>query len=99
MNCSTTSFIVELETDTDEFEFRLANVAGDNIVCSVLQIMSSFLIAAICLNTLKSLGVVMKRGVEDTKQTIEVYVDKSVIEIFFINGGKHTMTNTSSLMT
>jgi len=27
-----------------------------------------------------------------TKQTIEVYVDKSVIEIF-INGGKHTMTS------
>ncbi|CAK2263025.1 hypothetical protein VCRA2112O187_980001 [Vibrio crassostreae] len=37
-------------------------------------------------------GCVRKAPRLSTKQTIEVYVDKSVIEIF-INGGKHTMTS------
>ncbi|CAH7284549.1 Sucrose-6-phosphate hydrolase [Vibrio chagasii] len=88
----TTSFIVELETDTDEFEFRLANVAGDNIVFSATD--NEFILDRSNMSQLyaEEFGCVRKAPRLSTKQTIEVYVDKSVIEIF-INGGKHTMTS------
>ncbi|CAH7284523.1 MULTISPECIES: sucrose-6-phosphate hydrolase [Vibrio] len=92
LELDTTSFIVELETDTDEFEFRLANVAGDNIVFSATD--NEFILDRSNMSQLyaEEFGCVRKAPRLSTKQTIEVYVDKSVIEIF-INGGKHTMTS------
>ncbi|CAH7118579.1 Sucrose-6-phosphate hydrolase [Vibrio chagasii] len=92
LELDTTSFIVELETDTDEFEFRLANVAGDNIVFSATD--NEFILDRSNMSQLYAgeFGCVRKAPRLSTKQTIEVYVDKSVIEIF-INGGKHTMTS------
>lgn len=92
LELDTTSFMVELETDTDEFEFTLANVAGDNIVFSATD--NEFILDRSNMSQLyaEEFGCVRKAPRLSTKQTIEVYVDKSVIEIF-INGGKHTMTS------
>ncbi|MEZ8735561.1 MULTISPECIES: sucrose-6-phosphate hydrolase [unclassified Vibrio] len=92
LELDTTSFMVELETDTDEFEFTLTNVAGDNIVFSATE--KEFMLDRSKMSQLyaEEFGSVRKAPRLSTKQIIEVYVDKSVIEIF-INGGKHTMTS------
>ncbi|MEZ9739723.1 sucrose-6-phosphate hydrolase [Vibrio splendidus] len=92
LELDTTSFMVELETGTDEFEFTLANVAGDNIVFSATD--NELILDRSNMSQLyaEEFGCVRKAPRLSTKQTIEVYVDKSVIEIF-INGGKHTMTS------
>ena len=92
LELDTTSFMVELETDTDEFELTLANAAGDNILFSSTE--TEFMLNSSKMSQLyaEEFGSVRKARRLSTKQTIEVYVDKSVIEIF-INGGKHTMTS------
>ncbi|HHF2901038.1 TPA: sucrose-6-phosphate hydrolase [Vibrio alginolyticus] len=92
LELDTTSFMVQLETETDEFELTLANAAGDNIVFSATE--TEFMLERSNMSQLyaEEFGSVRKAPRLSTKQTIEVYVDKSVIEIF-INGGKHTMTS------
>ncbi|MEF1306989.1 GH32 C-terminal domain-containing protein, partial [Vibrio owensii] len=92
LELDTTSFMVQLETETDEFELTLANAAGNNIVFSATE--TEFMLDRSKMSQLyaEEFGSVRKAPRLSSKQTIEVYVDKSVIEIF-INGGKHTMTS------
>ena len=92
LELDTTSFMVQLETETDEFELTFANAAGDNIVLCATE--TEFMLDRSKMSQLyaEEFGSVRKAPRLSTKQTIEVYVDKSVIEIF-INGGKHTMTS------
>ncbi|WP_105902566.1 sucrose-6-phosphate hydrolase [Vibrio gangliei] len=92
LELDTTSFMVQLETEIDDFELTLSNAAGDNIVFRATE--KEFILDRSKMSQLyaKKFGTMRKVPRLSTKQTIEVYVDRSVIEIF-INGGKHTMTS------
>ncbi|OBT05684.1 sucrose-6-phosphate hydrolase [Vibrio cyclitrophicus] len=92
LELNTTSFMIEIETGADKFEFTLANAAGENIVFSATE--TEFMLDRSKMSQLyaEEFGCVRKAPRLSVEQTIEVYVDKSVIEIF-INGGKHTMTS------
>ena len=92
LELDTTSFMVELETEMDEFEFTLANAAGDKIVFSAMDAEFTLDRSKMSKVYAEEFGCVRKAPRLSTKQTIEVYVDKSVIEIF-LNSSKHTMTS------
>ncbi|PFG58006.1 beta-fructofuranosidase [Vibrio sp. ES.051] len=92
LELDTTSFVVQLETDTDEFELTLANASGDNIVFAATKAEFIFDRSKMSHLYAEEFGCVRKAPRLSKKQTIAIYVDKSVIEIF-INGGKHTMSS------
>ncbi|ANS87801.1 MULTISPECIES: sucrose-6-phosphate hydrolase [Vibrionaceae] len=86
------SFMVKIALATDEFELKLTNLAGDHLLFSANE--TAFTLDRSKTSQLygEEFGCVRKAPRLSVEQTIEMYVDKSVIEIF-INGGKHTMTS------
>ncbi len=88
----TGSFMAKLELKTNEFEMTLANAVGDSIVFSATE--TEFTLDRSNMSHLyaEEFGCVRKAPRLNTEQTLEVYVDNSVIEIF-INDGRHTMTS------
>ena len=84
--------MIQLDLEGDGFELELSNLKGDNIVFSATE--HEFMLDRRHMSHLyaEEFGGIRKAPRLDATQTIEMYVDNSVIEIF-INGGKHTMTS------
>ena len=87
-----TNCLIQLDLEGDGFELELSNLKGDNIVFSATE--HEFMLDRRHMSHLyaEEFGGIRKAPRLDATQTIEMYVDNSVIEIF-INGGKHTMTS------
>ncbi|CAM2838153.1 Sucrose-6-phosphate hydrolase [Vibrio mytili] len=88
----TCSFLIKLELENEAFELELSNAHGDNVTFSADEHDFSFDRSNMSHLYAQEFGCIRKAPRLDAKQTIEIYVDNSVIEIF-INGGKHTMTS------
>lgn len=87
-----TSFMIQINLEKDTFELKLANRAGEHIVLRGTE--SEFILDRSHMSHLYAEQYENVRKVPrlSLKQTIECYVDKSVIEIF-VNNGKQTMSS------
>jgi len=87
-----TSFMLRLEVDSDEFALELRNARGEKVTFSADE--KEFILdrSQMSQNYAQEYGDIRKAPRLTQTQVIEVYIDKSVMEIF-INGGKHTMTS------
>lgn len=87
-----TSCLIQLDIEHQEFQLELSNHKGDKVVFSATE--QEFTLDRSKMSHLyaETFGYVRKAPRLDSKQTVEMYIDNSVIEIF-INAGKHTMTS------
>lgn len=89
---TSTSFYLSFELEAEDFELALLNQKGERIVLRADAANFELDRSEMTYLYAQEYGCTRQAPRLESKQTVEIYVDKSVIEIF-LNQGKHTMTS------